>query len=156
MFRHHRQMRRYTAFNVPIILSVHIALGACYKPVSLIVPVTLYGLSYRIFLLNHTNYLCRYIHISMYPEFRPVHSQVRQFLFGAFSPLLFYRPPAYRQHIPPLEYFPQLCLFGLLSADFTELLNICLLSRANRSIKGSVSGRYSFIPLTRIISSPNI
>lgn len=46
MFRHHRRMRRFTAFCVPIILSLHTALGACSEPVSLIVPVTLYGFFY--------------------------------------------------------------------------------------------------------------
>ena len=82
MFRHHRRMRRFTAFCVPIILSLHIALGACFEPVSLIVPLTLYGFSYKQFLLSHTNSPFEWIHISMYCAFRPVRSQVRQSFYG--------------------------------------------------------------------------
>ena len=88
--------------------------------------------------------LQRYISISHH--FRSVHSQVRQ-PFRAFSPWVFYRPPAYRQHHPPLDSFPQLNLFGLLSADFTELLTFQVsFYNASRSIREGVSGRYSFIP----------
>ena len=42
-------------FLVPVILSVHIPLGACSKPVSLDAPVTHHGVSYKRFLLHHTN-----------------------------------------------------------------------------------------------------
>ena len=57
------------------------------------------------------------------------------------------RPPAYRQHHPPLDSFPQHNLFGLLSADFTELLTHQLsLKYASRSIRVGVSGRYPIIP----------
>ena len=49
-------MRKYPLpFLVPVILSVHIPLGACSKPVSLDAPVTHHGVSYERFLLHHTN-----------------------------------------------------------------------------------------------------
>jgi len=41
------------AFHVPNMLSLHIPLGFLYKPVTLPMPVTLYGLSYERFLLIH-------------------------------------------------------------------------------------------------------
>lgn len=44
------------AYHVPIILSVHISLGACSEPVGLILPVTICGLSYIRILLNRTNF----------------------------------------------------------------------------------------------------
>ena len=49
---------RSIPFLVPIILSVHTALGFCYKPVSLPVPLTLHGISYIRFLLCHTHDAC--------------------------------------------------------------------------------------------------
>ena len=67
-----------TPFLVPIILSVHISLGFYFEPVCLSVPVTRYGFSQRIFLLNHTNYDFSYLYISTQFGFRPVHSQIRQ------------------------------------------------------------------------------
>ena len=48
-------MRNSVPFHVPIILSVHISLGVRYSPVSLIVPVTQYGVSYFRFLLHRTD-----------------------------------------------------------------------------------------------------
>ena len=45
---------RSVPFLVPIILSVHSALGFCYEPVSLNVPVTHYGISLERYLLCHT------------------------------------------------------------------------------------------------------
>ena len=45
---------RSTPFLVPIILSLHSALGFYYKPVSLIAPLRQYGISYSRFLLCHT------------------------------------------------------------------------------------------------------
>lgn len=42
-------------FLVPIILSLHIPLGACSKPVGLGAPITHHGISYKRFLLYHTN-----------------------------------------------------------------------------------------------------
>ena len=46
-----------TPFLVPIILSVHIPLGFCYKPVSLDVPVTHHGISYHLLLLYRADYV---------------------------------------------------------------------------------------------------
>ena len=48
-------MSNSVPFHVPIILSVHISLGVRYSPVSLIVPVTQYGVSYFRFLLHRTD-----------------------------------------------------------------------------------------------------
>ena len=45
---------RSIPFLVPIILSVHSALGFCYEPVSLNVPLTHYGISLERYLLCHT------------------------------------------------------------------------------------------------------
>lgn len=45
----------FTAYPVPIFISLHIPLGAPYKPVRLILPVTIYGFSYSRFLLDHTH-----------------------------------------------------------------------------------------------------
>lgn len=69
-------------FLVPIILSLHISLGLCFEPVCLNAPVTHYGLSQRIFLLDRTNNDFSLLHISIQSGFRPVHSQIRQSLFG--------------------------------------------------------------------------
>lgn len=69
----------FQAFLVPLLLSLHISLGHWYEPVSLIVPVTLYGFSYRrVFTNPHLRHEC-VIFISKYSKFRPVHSQFRQF-----------------------------------------------------------------------------
>jgi len=89
-------------FLVPIILSMHIPLGACFEPVSLNVPAGFsafahYGFSYFEFLLNHTDHAFASVYISTDLSFRPVPSQVRQ-SSRTFSPWVFYRPPAYRQH----------------------------------------------------------
>ena len=45
---------RYPAFDVPIVLSVHIPLGASFEPARLVPPVTVHGLSYCEFLLART------------------------------------------------------------------------------------------------------
>ena len=64
---------------------------------------------------------------------------------------MIYRPPTYQQHRPPLDRFRCVELSAtlrLLSADFTELLTFQVsLYDASRSIRESVSGRYSVIPL---------
>ena len=59
-------MSNSVPFHVPITLSVHISLGVRYRPVSLIVPVTQYGISYFRFLLYRTD----------------PHLSVRTFLYG--------------------------------------------------------------------------
>ena len=66
-------------FLVPIILSVHIFLGFCYSPASLVMPVTSHGRSEGKFLLNHTNYALTYPYISIWSSSRTVHSQIRQY-----------------------------------------------------------------------------
>ena len=74
------------------------------------------------FTLPHTRRIFATTTFLLYSWFRPVHSEIRQWIrFSTYSPWAFYRPPAYRQHRPPLDSFPQHDLFGLLSADFNEL-----------------------------------
>ena len=74
------------------------------------------------FTLPHTRRIFATTTFLLYSWFRPVHSEIRQWIrFSTYSPWAFYRPPAYRQHHPPLDSFPQHNLFGLLSADFNEL-----------------------------------
>ena len=117
------RIMRIVDCHVPIILSVHIPLGACYEPADLDVPITHHGFSYGPYLLNRINYAFASPYISIRRTYRPVHSQVRQLL--TFSPWVFYRPPACRQHHPPLDSFRYVvttAVLRLLSADFTELL----------------------------------
>ena len=80
------------------------------------------------FTLPHTRRIFATTTFLLYSWFRPVHSEIRQWIrFSTYSPWAFYRPPAYRQHRPPLGSFPQHNLFGLLSADFNELQTLEIL-----------------------------
>lgn len=138
-------------FLVPIILSLHISLGLCFEPVCLNAPVTHYGLSQRIFLLNRTNNDFSLLHISIQSGFRPVHSQIRQSLFGHSDHRYFIDSRPVGNAVRLRTGFVAFAL-RLLSAVFTELLTVWISSfTASRSIRVSVSGRYSFIPL---IGSP--
>lgn len=98
------RIMRIVDCHVPIILSLHIYLGVCYRPDSLAVPLTLQGIHidkfYFTSLSPHSSSIC----ISAYSRFRPVHSQIRQ-TFLSFSPYIFYRPPTYRIHRSPLNSF---------------------------------------------------
>ena len=53
MFHRLIETSAFTAYHVPIFLSFHISLGFFYSPATLIVPITLYGISYGRFLLYH-------------------------------------------------------------------------------------------------------
>lgn len=59
------QRKYLLPFLVPIILSVHIPLGSCFKPVGWDVPVTHQGISCRRFLLYPTNCDCSQTYISI-------------------------------------------------------------------------------------------
>lgn len=65
-------------FLVPVILSVHMLLGAYFEPAGWIAPVTQYGVSALAYLLNHADHGYPFLHISMQYTFRPLHSQIRQ------------------------------------------------------------------------------
>lgn len=134
-------------FHVPITLSVHISLGVRYSPVSLIVPVTQYGISYFRFLLYRTD----------------PHLSVRTFLYGKhLDPYI----RGFRQSISDNShhrYFIDsrrvICIQYLYrtfvsrvatllrqtSADFIELQTLTFTVRAGRSIREGISGRYPII-----------
>ena len=153
-------MSNSVPFHVPITLSVHISLGVRYSPVSLIVPVTQYGISYFRFLLYRTD----------------PHLSVRTFLYGKhLDPYIRGFRQSYFKH-SDLGYFVDLRPIGstvhlwtafvglvflqqsirLLSADFTELLT------SHISVEmpvGVLRGRFRALPhhsTSRIVSSPNI
>ena len=138
-------MSNSVPFHVPIILSVHISLGVRYSPVSLIVPVTQYGVSYFRFLLHRTDpqlsvhtflygkhldpYIrgfrqlsCKHSNLGYFVDLRPMGSTVH--LWTAFVGLVTF------QHF-----------LRLLSAAFTELLTPDVsIFGASRSIKGAFQG----------------
>ena len=138
-------MSNSVPFHVPIILSVHISLGVRYSPVSLIVPVTQYGVSYFRFLLHRTDpqlsvhtflygkhldpYIrgfrqlsCKHSNLGYFVDLRPIGSSVH--LWTAFVGLVTF------QHF-----------LRLLSAAFTELLTPDVsIFGASRSIKGAFQG----------------
>ena len=138
-------MSNSVPFHVPITLSVHISLGVRYSPVSLIVPVTQYGISYFRFLLYRTDphlsvrtflygkhldpYIrgfrqlsCKHSNLGYLVDLRPIGSTVH--LWTAFVGLVTF------QHF-----------LRLLSAAFTELLTPDVsIFGASRSIKGAFQG----------------
>ena len=99
---------------------------------------------------NFTLPHCRRIgslHISMQQFYRPVHSQLCQ-TFPSFSPYALYRPPTYRIHRSPLSGFRSVCTdYGISQPTSPSFWQNQFLNLANRSIRGSVSRRYSLIPL---------
>ena len=79
--------------------------------------------------------------------YRPVHSQICQ-TFPSFSPYALYRPPTYRIHRPPLNSFRfAFTNYGISQPTSPNFWQNQFLNLANRSIRGSVSRRYPFIPL---------
>ena len=109
-------------FLVPVILSVHIPLGACSKPVSLDAPVTHHGVSYKRFLLHHTNCDSNTgIHFCMLHDIDPY---IRKFVspVGHSHHGYFIEPPAYRLHRPPLGDFPQ---HSIMSRCFSAFMLLC-------------------------------
>ena len=104
--------------------------------------------------LPHTRRIVATIAFLLYSWFKPVHSEICQWIrFSTYSPWAFYRPPAYRPHILPPEYFREV--------QALPTVAVCRLQRASdpwnssissacRSIRESVSGRYSVIPLFRL------
>ena len=76
------------------------------------------------FTLPHTRRIIATTAFLLHSWFRPVHSEIRQWIrFSTYSPWAFYRPPAYRQH-HPLDSFSRLSPLELRSAGFTELLTV--------------------------------
>ena len=77
------------------------------------------------FTLPHTRRIFATTTFLLYSWFRPVHSEIRQWIrFSTYSPWAFYRPPAYRWHHPPLDRFRD-----MLSQSHTATL--CRLYRAS-------------------------
>lgn len=84
-------------FHVPMILSVHIPLGASFGPDGWRAPVTPYGGSYTKSYLTTPSARLR-PDISACVNIDPfIRRFVRQ---SSFSPWVFFRPPAYWQHCP--------------------------------------------------------
>lgn len=110
-------------FLVPITLSLHISLGLCFEPVCLNAPITHYGLSQRIFLLNRANNDFSLPYISIQSGFRPVHSQICQSLFGHSNHRHFVDSRPVSNTVRLRTDFVAFAL-RLLSADFTELLTV--------------------------------
>lgn len=137
---------RYAASHVPIILSIHIYLGACSEPASPTAPSN----TVRCF-VTAISTEPRWLSFSgrrtfLYaPWFRPVHSQVRQ-AFLPFSPYIFCRPPAYRSQPPPLETFRLRCITAAITVTLCRLHRASdRISAACRSIRVGISGRYPVI-----------
>lgn len=100
----------------------------------------------QIFTLPHCHRISG-LHISMQFCYRPVHSQLCQ-TFPSFSPYALYRPPTYKIHYSPLNSFRSaFANYGISQPTSPSFWQSQFLSFANRSIRESVSRRYSLIPL---------
>ena len=146
-------------FLVPVILSVHIPLGACSKPVSLDAPVTHHGVSYERFLLHHTNcdsntsmHFCMLLDID--PYIRKFVSPVGHSHHGYFIDP---RPIGYTAHLWATFLSTALCHDAFQHLRFSVRAALSRLHRASdiysfrfwyasRRIREGVSGRYPFIP----------
>ena len=140
-------MSNSVPFHVPIILSVHISLGVRYSPVSLIVPVTQYGVSYFRFLLHRTDPQLS-VHTFLYgkhldPYIRGFRQSVvdnshhRYFVDSRRVICIQYLYHTFDSCISTL--------FRQTSADFIELQTPTITVGAGRSIREGISRRYPII-----------
>ena len=139
-------MSNSVPFHVPIILSVHISLGVRYSPVSLIVPVTQYGVSYFRFLLHRTDPQLS-VHTFLYgkhldPYIRGFRQSVVDILTIDFidSRRVICIQYLYRTFDSCIS-----TLFRQTSADFIELQTPTITVGAGRSIREGISRRYPII-----------
>lgn len=91
--------------------------------------------------------ILRQRYISVPQKYRPLLSQVCQTVLLPFSPYLFYRPPTYRIHRPPLDRFRFDFQITVSLSRLHRAFNIDITTNtnANRSIREGISGRYSVI-----------
>ena len=114
---------RSAPFLVPIILSLHIALGFCSKPASLNAPVTHYGISYVQFLLCHT---CDDFSPIAFLQFQVLDSYLRKFVSWVYqhSNHSYFIDPRHIGHTTHRWAAFVILMLRYLSADFTELLTL--------------------------------
>ena len=112
---------RSIPFLVPIILSLHTALGFCYEPVSLPVPLTLHGISYIRFLLCHTHDACT---STAFLQFFSLDPYLRKFVspYSEHSNRSWFIDLRHIGHTTHLWVAFVNLMLRCLCADFTELL----------------------------------
>lgn len=134
-------------FHVPVLLSLHMLLGAPYGPVCLDIPVIYRGISYLGILLYHTYAATQ--HRAFLPT-SLIDPYIQLFVIHVpdieYSPWAFYRLPAYHPQ-PPLACFAPY----FYTADVFSRLHRALyhwkvaFSDAYRSIRAGISERYLII-----------